>query len=218
MIRINVLQEEALPTPGELVTVGLSPGYHAAIFLGSLLAVLAAAGSMYWFWSRQISRASQDLAVERREATRLAAVQAENQRFQQRVKEVERRLETVRALQTRRQGPVALMGALGDMVNRTSGLYLLTVSAESGRLGIQGQADTVEAIVNFISVLRRSDSFTDVQFRQFFQDDQVKRMSFKFNLDCVYQPFATAQVPGQPGGLRKVSTAAPGSVPATVGR
>ncbi len=218
MIRINVLQEETSLAPGELVTVGLSPGYHAAIFLGSLLAVLAAAGSMYWFWSRQISQAGQDLAVERREATRLAAVQAENQRFQQRVKEVERRLETVRALQSRRQGPVALMGALGDTVNRTSGLYLLTVNAESGRLGIQGQANTLEAIVNFISVLRRSDSFTDIQFRQFFEDDQEKRMSFKFNLDCVYQPPATAQAPGQPGGLRKVSTAVPGSVPATVGR
>lgn len=218
MIRINLLAEGTSPAFGEPAAPGLSPGYQAAIFLGSLLAAVTVAGSMYWFWSHQISRTTQDLAVEQREATRLAAVQAENQRFQQKVSEVERRLETVRSLQNRRVGPVALMMALGDMVNRTSGLYLLTTNAEGGRLGIQGETETVEAIVNFIAALRRSDSFADIQFRQFFQDDREKRVRFKFNLDCLYQPLAPAPVPGQSVGVRNVSTAVPESTPAAARR
>ena len=192
MIKINFLQEGGVQAAGaESAATGLPPARDAAIFLASLLVVCALTGSLYWFWNRQLNRQRQDLAAEKREATRLAAIQAENQRFQQRVSEAQRSLETVRNLQTQRVGPVALMNALGELVSRTTGLYLLTANVVGGRLVIQGQSDSVEAIVNFMAVLRHSGSFADVQFHQFFQDDQEKLLSFKFNLDCVYQPSAT---------------------------
>jgi Tfp pilus assembly protein PilN len=212
MIKINFLTQEGVPTTAtEAAGPGLSSGRLATLFLVSLLASLALSSLPYWFWSRQLSRVGQDLAVEQREAARLAAIQAENQRFQQRVNEAERRLDTVHNLLSRRVGPVALMTALGEMVNRTTGLYLLTANAEGGRLVIQGQSDSVEALANFVGVLRRSGSFADVQFHQFFQDDQEKRVSFKFNVDCVYQPPVAA--PGirnpESGMLNRPVSAAP---------
>jgi len=220
MIKINFLQEEsvhALAT--EPAATGLSPARQTAVFLASLLVAFALTGSLYWFWNRELNHLSQDLGAEQREAARLSAIQTENQRFQQRVSEAERRLDTVRSLQSQRVGPVALMNALGELVSRTTGLYLLTVNAEGGRLQIQGQSDSLEAIVSFIGVLRHSGSFADVQFHQFFQDDQEKRLSFKFNLDCVYQP--TAATPAARGGSGVVQTAATtpaGTAPATVVR
>ncbi len=218
MIKINFLNNES-DVATEAVGPGLSPARPAAIFLGSLLVSLALTGVPYWFWNRQLSQVSQDLAAEQREAARLSAIQAENQRFQQRVSEAEKRLETVHSLQSRRVGPVALMSALGGMVNRTTSLYLLTANAESGRLVIQGQSDSVEAIVNFIGVLRRSGNFADVQFHQFFQDDQEKRVSFKFNLDCVYQPPVAAPAPQAGSGVVPAVAAPPaGNVPATLAR
>lgn len=236
MIKINFLQEgdvHAIAT--ESAGAGRPQASQAAIFFASLLVAFALTGSVYWFWNRQLDRLSRDLAAEQREATRLAAIQAENQRFQQRVSEAQRRLEMVRNLQSQRVGPVALMNALGELVSRTTGLYLLTAKAEGGRLVIQGQSDSVEAIVNFIAVLRHSGSFADVQFHQFFQDDQEKRLSFKFNLDCVYQPSATPLIaragsgvvqaaavqrpPEAPSGRGPGDGAAPaGNAPATVAR
>jgi Tfp pilus assembly protein PilN len=210
MIKINFLQEEAVhAVDSEPVATGLPPARQTAVFLASLLVALALTGALYWFWNRQLNRLSQDLAAEQHEAARLSAVQAENQRFQQRVSEAERRLDTVRSLQNQRVGPVALMNALGELVNRTTGLYLLTVNAEGGRLQIQGQSDSLEAIVNFIGVLRHSGSFADVQFHQFFQDDQEKRLSFKFNLDCVYQPAATPTTARPGSGVVQTAAAAP---------
>jgi len=236
MIKINFLQEGGVQAAsGEPAATRLPPARDMAIFLASLLVVCALTGSLYWFWNRQLNRLSRDLAAEQREATRLAAIQAENQRFQQRVSEAQRRLEMVRNLQSQRVGPVALMNALGELVSRTTGLYLLTAKAEGSRLVIQGQSDSVEAIVNFIAVLRHSGSFADVQFHQFFQDDQEKRLSFKFNLDCVYQPSATPLIaragsgvvqaaavqrpPEAPSGRGPGDGAAPaGNAPATVAR
>ena len=220
MIKINFLQEESVHAVAtERAATGLPPARQAAFFLASLLVASALTGPVYWFWNRQLNRLNQDLAAERREAARLSAIQAENQRFQQRVSEAEKRLDTVQSLQSQRVGPVALMNALGELVSRTTGLYLLTVNAQSGRLVIQGQSDSVEAIVNFIGVLRYSGSFNDVQFHQFFQDDQEKRLSFKFNLDCVYQPSATAPT-ARAGSevVQAVATVPAGNVPATVVR
>jgi Tfp pilus assembly protein PilN len=220
MIKINFLSEEgASRAATEPAGPGLPPARQAAIFLTSLLVSLAVAGAMYWFWNGQIDRVSQDLAREQREAARLSAIQAENQRYLERVNEAERRLETVHNLQSKRAGPAALMNALGEVVNRTTGLYLLTANAESGRVVIQGQSDSVEAIANFITVLRRSGSFADVEFHQFFQDDQEKRVTFKFNIDCVYQPPAPAQALHAGSALAQAVPATPGrNSPATVAR
>jgi Tfp pilus assembly protein PilN len=218
MIKINFVTEEGVPSAvAEAARPGLPPARQATIFLVSVLASLALSGLPYGLWNRQLSRVSQDLAVEQREAARLSAIQAENQRFQQRVSEAERRLETVRSLLSRRVGPVALMNALGVMVNRTTGLYLLTVNAEGNRLVIQGQSNSVEAIANFVGVLRRSGGFADVQFHQFFQDDQEKRVSFKFNVDCVYQPPAAPATPQAGSGVVH-ATAPTGNAPATLTR
>ena len=220
MIKINFLQEESVHAVAtERAATGLPPARQAAFFLASLLVASALTGPVYWFWNRQLNRLNQDLAAERREAARLSAIQAENQRFQQRVSEAEKRLDTVHSLQSQRVGPVALMNGLGDLVSRTTGLYLLTVNAQGGRLLIQGQSDSVEAIVNFIGVLRHSGSFADVQFHQFFQDDQEKRLSFKFNLDCVYQSPATAPTARAGSAVvQAVATVPAGNAPATVVR
>jgi Tfp pilus assembly protein PilN len=220
MIKINFLQQEAVQAvANEPTSAVLAPARQTAIFLASLLVASALTGSFYWFWNRQLNRLSQDLAAEQREAARLSSIQTENQRFQQRVSEAERRLDTVRSLQSQRVGPVALMNALGELVNRTTGLYLLTVNAEGGRLQIQGQSDSVEAIVNFIGVLRHSGGFADVQFHQFFQDNQEKRLSFKFNLDCVYQPTATpSTMRAGSGVLQTAATTPAGNAPATLVR
>src|SRR6516164_1878192 len=126
MIKINFLQEESVHAVAtEPAATGLPPARQAAFFLASLLVASALTGSVYWFWNRQLNRLNQDLAAERREAARLSAIQAENQRFQQRVSEAEKRLDTVHSLQSQRVGPVALMNGLGDLVSRTTGLYLL---------------------------------------------------------------------------------------------
>lgn len=197
MIKINLLRGPDTPWAGaEAAGPPLALAHLAKILLGSLVVSFAVVGSLYWYWSRQIRKLDQDLAREKKEAARLATIEAENKRYLQQLNELETRIRTVQMLQNKRLGPVELFNALGDTVNRTKGLYLLTVSAETSRLLIQGQSDTVEAIVSFIAALKSAGTFDDVQLRQFFQDDQDSRRSFKFNLDCVFQPPSAVTLPG----------------------
>jgi Tfp pilus assembly protein PilN len=197
MIRINLLRPPEAPGVGEAPSgVGLTQREQVQFLVGGLAAALLVAGACYWYWNGQVSKLTNDLAVEKREAARLAAIQAENQRYVQQLREIDTRLRTIQTLQDRRVGPTALLSALGETVNQTPGVYLLTAGAETGRLVIQGQSDSVNAIADFVAALKRAGPFQDVQLRQFFQEDQDNRTSFKFNLDCaLVSPGAAAPPP-----------------------
>lgn len=212
MIKINLLKAPEAPmAESPAGGVALTPVQQAQAFAGSLVVCLAIAGALYWYWNGQITKLTNDLANAKREAGRLAAIQAENQRYLVQLTEINRRLQTIQALEDKRVGPAALLSALGETVNQTRGLYLLTVSAETSRLNIQGQSDSVESIASFVAALKRAGSFDDVQLRQFFQDDQDNRVSFKFNLDCAL-PSPVIAAPG--AASAPASAAKPGTATA----
>jgi Tfp pilus assembly protein PilN len=202
MIKINLLgvarpaARPAAPPP--------TAARQALIFVASLIVAFAVVGIFYKLWTAEIDKLNQRYAEEQREADRLKNIRLENQRYLQQRQQLESRINTIQMLQNSRVGPVDFMTALGNVVNRSSDLYLLTVAPEGARVGIHGQSNSVESIANFIANLKGSGSFDDVQLRQYFQDDQHNRISFKFHLDCVYKLPTAASPAAQP------AAAAPG--------
>jgi len=202
MIKINLLgvarpaARPAAPPP--------TAARQALIFVASLIVAFAVVGFIYRYWTSEIDKLNKRYAEEQREAERLKQIRVENQRYLQQRQQLESRINTIQTLQNSRVGPVDFMTALGNVVNRSNDLYLLTVTPEGARVGIRGQSNSVESIGNFIANLKNSSSFEDVQLRQYFQDDQQNRMSFKFHLDCVYKLPSAAPPAAQP------AAAAPG--------
>ena len=193
MIKINLLGL-ARPVSAKASTAPLTAVHQALIFVGAAVVAFLVVGFFYTYWTNQISELERNLKKEKAEQARLAAIQVENQRYKQQRKDLEERINTIQMLQQSRVGPVELMTVLGNTVNRTTDLYLLTAGMEGNRLVLKGQSNSVEAIANFISALKVSKGISDVQLRQYYQDDQHNRPSFKFNIDCVYS-VATAAAP-----------------------
>jgi Tfp pilus assembly protein PilN len=86
---------------------------------------------------------------------------------------------------------------MGNIVNKAEDLYVLTMTPDGARVSVKGQANSVQSIANFITNLKAAGVFQDVQLRQYYQDDQFSRLSFKFNLDFVYKPLTPAPPAGQ---------------------
>ncbi len=201
MIRINLLgvaRPAARP-----VAAPPTVARQALILLASLLAAFAIVGFIWRIWTTEINRLNQEYAKQQIEAERLKQIRAENQRYVQQRQQLESRIDTIQTLVNSRVGPVDFMTALGNVVNRSSDLYLLTVTPEGARVVIQGQANSVESIANFVANLKNSGSFEEVQLRQYFQDDQPNRMSFKFHLDCVYKLPSAAPAAAQPAAAAR---------------
>jgi Tfp pilus assembly protein PilN len=189
MIRINLL---GVTKPVKAAPVPVSAARQALIFVVSAVVAFAVVGFIYRVWTNQIDTLNKKIADEKREADRLAQIRAENQRYVAQREQLERRINTIQALLNSKAGPVDFMTHLGDLATRNSDLYLLTVSPDGPRVSIKGQSNSVESIANFIGNLLNSGRFQDVQLRQYFQDDQHNRLSFKFSIDCIYKiPTAT---------------------------
>lgn len=209
MIRINLLGVAPPPGPKPEAppTAGVFLGLVAA---GAFLVCGGIVGFLWQYWSRSLATWQQNLANEKRRQAELRDVQAKNQQYQRQLNELEQRMKTIEGLQNSRVGPVDMMSRLGEAVNRTSDLYLLSVTPSGNRVAMRGISNTVESIANFLEALKDSGSFEDVQLQQYFQDDQSGRQSFKFNLDCVYklppppaegQPAAAAGTPTRRAGM-----------------
>ncbi|MGH8324644.1 MAG: hypothetical protein ACRETD_12740, partial [Steroidobacteraceae bacterium] len=65
-------------------------------------------------------------------------------------------------------------------------------------------------IADFIAALKSAGSFSDVQLRQYFESDRQDLVTFKFNIDCVYQsrsavtPASQSPAPAKPARPTKM--------------
>lgn len=211
MIRINLLggmRREEDEKPG----AGPSSAFQAKVFVGSLVAVSVMVGAAYGFLSHRLAGLTAQMEIERREAARLAVIQLENTRYQAQLADINRRIQAIQTLEDNRQGPTQLMTALASMVNRAAGLYLISISPKENRLFLTGASGSVTSIADFVTALKTVKSFTGVELQEYYEDDTADgRVSFKFGLDCVYQPGETTapQAPG-PGHVPAALPLAPG--------
>ena len=191
MMKINLLGEGA---PARSKVAPPSAAAHQALaFIVSLAVAMSIVGFLYFYWNNQVLHEQDALTREQIRQKELAAVRAQNQEYQRQLKLLEERINTIQKLQASREGPVDLMTRLGDAADSTRDLYLRRVTPEGKVLHIRGQAQTVSGIAQFIKALNSSPQFEDVYLKQYFQDDQSDRTSFKFDLDCVYTPPEAAQ-------------------------
>ena len=197
MIKINLLGITPGPGPQQ------GPGTPVTALRQVLYFVVGAVVSgiivfFFWaYWSRDINKLDAQIAKEVIEQTRLKNIQAENQRYLAQRQQLERRIDTIQTLINGRSGPVDLMINMGNIVNKAEDLYVLTMTPDGARVSVKGQANSVQSIANFITNLKAAGVFQDVQLRQYYQDDQFSRLSFKFNLDFVYKPLTPAPPAGQ---------------------
>ena len=197
MIRINLLPE-GVKGAGAWER-GAGAGLSFSPFLvvgGSALAAFALVGGLAWFWVARGARFEREVRKEQAEQARLAVIEKENQVYAGQLKEIEQRVQTIRALEQSRTGPVQFMAALGETVDRTRDVYLVSVGPDGDRLLVKGQAGSVASIADFIAALKRSGEFAQVELGQYYQDDQAERLVFQFDLHCVYR--SASEVAGGP--------------------
>ncbi len=205
MIKINLLGVAA-PGPAIRERPPVTIGFQVGTLLGALIVCFLVVGVFYKIWSGKIDSLNVDLKKEQAEQARLAAIKAENLRYQQQVQQLDQRINTIQALQASRVGPVEIMTALGTVVNKTSDVYLYTASNTTGRLVLRGQSGSVDSMAVFLASLKSSGYFEDVQLHRFFEDDQHGRLTYKFDVSCVYKP---PQLPLT--GTPAAPTASPGA-------
>jgi len=203
MIKINLLGVAPPPIKAAVPGPPTTKAFQALTFVGALIVSFVIVGGVYKIWSNQIAKLEKRSKQEKIRQTELAMVKSQNERYQQHLRDLETRINTIQALQNSRVGPVEMMTIVGDVINRTNDVYLYTATPAADRLVLKGQSGTVESMATILAYMKSSGYFDDVQLTQFYQDDQHNRLTYKFTLDClVKSPVATAGAGPQPAAQR----------------
>jgi Tfp pilus assembly protein PilN len=173
------------------------------MFVGALIICFGIVGVVYKIWTNQIADLEKRRSQEKIRQTELAVVKAQNEKYQQRLKDLEMRINTIQALQNSRVGPVELMNALGNVANKIPDVFLYSMAPAGDRLALKGQSGTVGSMANFLAYLKSSGAFEDVQLEQFYQDDQKDHLTYKFSINCQFK--------SPTGGTSPITGAAPGA-------
>ncbi len=168
------------------------------VFLIAAVVFFTIVGMFHRAWRAEVAQLEQILKTEKDRAMKLAEVDRQRPGYQRLIADLEMRVDLIQTLQSTRVGPMVLMTALGKVMNQSADVNLYSVTSQGQRLALRGQSRSEDSVANFLVRLERSGNFSDVQLRQFYEDNQQDRRTYKFNLDCVYLPAKPADSTAKP--------------------
>ncbi|HLW81546.1 MAG TPA: PilN domain-containing protein [Candidatus Acidoferrales bacterium] len=190
MIRINLLGQERPKTSRRGPSIPLESSLRLILFVASILIAFAVLFAMYH------QKANELAAVQ----GRISALQAEKLRLQQTKLEVEQyekqkavlvqRIDVIEQLQANRTGGQQLLQMVATTVEHSSELWLTSLTRKADSLDIEGEAASLDSIANFMTQMKRSGYFGNIDIKEAAENDIVKgAQTFAFKMSAqIAQP------------------------------
>jgi Tfp pilus assembly protein PilN len=169
-----------------------------------VLSLIVAGGILYYDWHSMSQQTAEVRAQIRRlngEKSRLEQLKAQVEGSEKQRVVLQQRINVIEELQRNRTGGQELLDALANTVSRTDTLWLTSLQRKGDALTLQGAAGSIVAVANFITQLRRSGYFDQVEIKDSVQDDKitaVQMFNFTLNVQFALPHEAPAATPSQP--------------------
>ena len=138
---------------------------------------------------------------QRGEKARLEQLKQQVENFEKEKAVLQQRIAVIEELQRNRVGGQQLLDAIANTVSRTDTLWLTSVDRKGDALSINGSAGSIDAVANYITQLKRSGYFQQVEIKESHQDASNKAVQlFIFSLTAQFA------LPGQTGASPSTST------------
>ena len=196
MIRINLLglpKERKAAAPA----VSLEGAKFIGMALGFIGLGLAALAVHYTLLATDASRLEREITAEEQLKKKLAAVKAEYEQFEQAKRLLNRQIEIIETLKKQQTGPVEMLNTLADVVLGSGTVWLTSFDNKGDRVDIRGAAVSVNAVADFMTNLRKSGYFKNVEIRESSRDESLSKEvpAFTFTLSAELATPASATKP-----------------------
>lgn len=179
MIKVNLLLARKEKKRGgakkELIILGVS--------IGLLILLL---GGVHYKMSSDRSELMARIANKRSQIARYKALTAEVAKAKETQKSLQEKLDVINTLKKEKGSPARILDELS--IYKPEKLHLDAVKKEGLKLGIEGLALDDETIANFMTNLRKSKLFKNIDLIVSEQIEQSKIKLKKFTLACEISP------------------------------
>ncbi|HWW51197.1 MAG TPA: PilN domain-containing protein [Verrucomicrobiae bacterium] len=205
MIRINLLGQ-ARPRAAKKA-VPLEATVQVVFALVALLVAAAILGITYYQQRSELERTNAKIASLRAEKASLQQIKQEVDRFESQKGVLQQRIDVIEALQRNRSGGQELLQMVADTVVRADSVWLTAFDRTGNSLNMEGEAASIDAVANFITQLKRSGYFDNVEIKQAIENDILPSVeTYAFSMTAsVSQAAHGAQPKAQPTAGPQVS-------------
>jgi type IV pilus assembly protein PilN len=187
MIRINLLGRarpkavrQAVPLEATLQVVFL---LVVLVFSFGFLTI------HFWQMDKEDKQVLAHIQKQRGEKARLEQLKQQVENFEKQKAVLQQRIAVIEELQRNRVGGQQLLDAIANTVGRTDTLWLTSVDRKGDSLSINGSAGSIDAVANYITQLKRSGYFQQVEIKEAHQDATNKAVQlFVFSLTAQFAP------------------------------
>jgi type IV pilus assembly protein PilN len=206
MIRINLLGQAKPRGSRRPVDTGAA---LPILFIGAgVLFGCLILGYLYYSWQRQLNDENTRITQLQAQKTDLEQIKQQVEAFEKQKAVLQQRVSTIEQLQRDRMGGQELLDEVAGTVARTENLWLTSLIKKGNTLSIEGASASVNAVANFITALKRSGYFSNVEIKESKQDEKnITVQTYTFQITAEIAPPAA-------GGAAPHAQVKPASVPA----
>src|SRR5690348_17102570 len=207
MIRINLLGQARPKAAKTAVPVEATMQALMAIF--ALAAAIVVLGIIYYNQTNQYNKAEARITALKAEKASLQQVKQDVTRFESQKSTLQQRIDVIETLQKNRSGGQDLLQMVANTVVRVDELWLTSLTRTGNSIDVQGEAGSISAVANFITQMKRSGYFDNVEIKDAKENDVRPGVeTFGFSMSASINPAGQAAASGQP---QPASSPAPAS-------
>jgi type IV pilus assembly protein PilN len=208
MIRINLLGQvrpkaakQSVPLEATMQII------FAAVAIGLAVLIL---GVTYYQQKKQLDDTNQRIASLRAEKASLEQIKQEVDRFESEKSVLQQRIDVIETLQRNRTGAQDLLQAIANTVVRIDSLWLTSMSRTGDSITLDGNAGSINAVANFITELKRTGYFDNVEIKTAKENDLKPAVeTYGFSMTVGIAPPAPEPAKTQPAAAPQAPQPAP---------
>jgi Tfp pilus assembly protein PilN len=211
MIRINLLGQSRPKAAKQAVPLEATVQIlFACVAIGLAVVIL---GISYYQQKRQLDETQRRIQALQNEKASLQQVKTDVDKFESEKSVLQQRIDVIETLQKNRSGAQDMMQMVANTVVRVDSLWLTSLDRKGDSLVMDGEAGSINDVANFITELKKSGYFQQVEIKNAKENDLLPGVeTYGFEMTVSVAPPAT----GQPS-TQATSTAQPPQ-PAAKGR
>lgn len=187
MIRINLLGQARPKATRRPVPV------EKTLSVVFFLVAIAGAGLFLFIHWRQLDEDYRNTQAKvtslKSQKANLENLKAQVESFDRQKAVLQQRITVIEELQRNRAGGQELLDALAMTVTRTDALWLTSLSRKGNTLTIEGTGASINSVANFITQLKRSGYFQNIEIKESRQDERNTAVqTFVFSLNADFAP------------------------------
>jgi len=169
MIRINLLGQARPKAAKQAVPLEATVQIlFACVAVGLAFLIL---GITYYQQKRQLDDTNKRIAALRAEKASLQQIKADVDKFESEKAVLQQRIDVIEELQKNRSGAQDMMEMVANTVVRVDSLWLTSIDRKGNALEVQGEAGSINAVANFITELKKSGYFQQVEIKNTKEND-----------------------------------------------